>query len=1183
MYLKALEIQGFKSFADKTRLTFEPGMIAIVGPNGCGKSNVSDAIRWVLGEQRPSALRCSKMQDLIFNGTDSRKPLGMVEVSLLFADCEAALGTAYNEVSIARRAYRSGENAYFLNKTPCRLKDIQRLFMGTGVGTTSYSVMAQGQIDAILSSRPEDRRAVFEEAAGVTKFKADRKEALRKITQTEENLTRLTDILRELKRQSTLLQRQAEKAERVRMLRTELRGLDIFLSKKRLLALEEVIATSGIAAAEAAHRVQTVQQDAEAGMQAIASVNARIQVGEDSIAELSEQVAASAARHTRAKEIIETNQTRITEYQSWAAGLEKEIAEATEQIATTERDPAAVPDLAALDDEQETLQSLLDDAQEAYDSCKANVETTRSILQKARDALTQCDQQQLYWQQNLSKADTGRETRLILRERLNVQLQEARRVCAERIAARDAAKVEATRLLEMTTDAREALIMLDEDRSFAADEVATAQQRQEERRRQYSALVAQQELLAQPSPDEQPDASVHVLDSANSFVMPDDIVGMLAEAIDISDGTARKAVEAALAPWSRSVVVKTAEAAQRIVRAVAERWPDKTLQVLVAEAINVPRPKLHGCRSLAEIVRVPLPFEGVIQRLLGGVAFLATPEINPETAWAAGAYAAVNPRGDIFWPCGDIQRTSNSRTADPLARRMLYSDLVKQSDELEQEIATEDRKIEDAKIRMDAIRAKLRNTQHELEKVQRQADQTAGILRAASLDAEAAEARAAETEVKLAELEAEQTHEDDERRMAQEHLTALVETREQNTRQATEATTRLTGLESELDTTSVRLSETRFRMAGFVQRREHLMAQQRDRAVRLDELHRIITQRENSIKSCLSNIEKLNADNKRIIASLDTIEQETLNIQEKIERARSERLELNTLRDRLETATADSRQALLTAQEAKTKAEVTMAEGRTRHQALLERLNTDYGVQPETYRKEPCAEWPKNEVPTDSWIEARMKYLRDELEQIGPVNLLAIDEYKQLEERSRFYQVQADDLNHARDELLALIKHINVTSGKLFRDTFDQANANFATMFTQLFHGGEARLVLLENEEDPLECGIDIIARPPGKKPQTISLLSGGERTMTAVSLLFAIFLIKPAPFCLLDELDAALDDSNIERFVEALKDFLAHSQFLIITHNQHTIAGSDIVYGVTMPEKGVSKTLSMRFNRETP
>ena len=260
-----------------------------------------------------------------------------------------------------------------------------------------------------------------------------------------------------------------------------------------------------------------------------------------------------------------------------------------------------------------------------------------------------------------------------------------------------------------------------------------------------------------------------------------------------------------------------------------------------------------------------------------------------------------------------------------------------------------------------------------------------------------------------------------------------------------------------------------------------------------------------------------------------------------------------------------------------------MAEGRTRHQALLERLNTDYGVQPETYRKEPCAEWPKNEVPTDSWIEARMKYLRDELEQIGPVNLLAIDEYKQLEERSRFYQVQADDLNHARDELLALIKHINVTSGKLFRDTFDQANANFATMFTQLFHGGEARLVLLENEEDPLECGIDIIARPPGKKPQTISLLSGGERTMTAVSLLFAIFLIKPAPFCLLDELDAALDDSNIERFVEALKDFLAHSQFLIITHNQHTIAGSDIVYGVTMPEKGVSKTLSMRFNRETP
>ena len=310
------------------------------------------------------------------------------------------------------------------------------------------------------------------------------------------------------------------------------------------------------------------------------------------------------------------------------------------------------------------------------------------------------------------------------------------------------------------------------------------------------------------------------------------------------------------------------------------------------------------------------------------------------------------------------------------------------------------------------------------------------------------------------------------------------------------------------------------------------------------------------------------------------MEQETLALQAKIEQARADRLELNALRERLEAASAGARRTLQEAQEAKTQAEVAMAEGRTRHQALMERLQRDYGVQPGTLKDEPCAAWPEGEAPEDAALEARLGELRAALERIGPVNLLAIDEYKQLEERHAFCQAQADDLTRSRDELLGLIKTINETSGRMFRETFARADANFREMFTRLFNGGEARLALLENDEDPLECGIDIIARPPGKKPQTISLLSGGERTMTAVALLFAIFLIKPAPFCLLDELDAALDDSNIGRFVDALKDFLVHSQFLIITHNQHTIAGSDIVYGVTMPEKGVSRTLSMRFDR---
>lgn len=789
MYLKALEIQGFKSFADKTRLTFEPGMIAIVGPNGCGKSNVSDAIRWVLGEQRPSALRCSKMQDLIFNGTDARKPLGMVEVSLHFADCEAALGTAYSEVSIARRAYRSGENAYFLNKTPCRLKDIQRLFMGTGVGTTSYSVMAQGQIDAILSSRPEDRRAVFEEAAGVTKFKADRKEALRKIAQTEENLTRLTDILRELKRQGTLLQRQAEKAERARTLRTELRGVDLFLSKRRAAALEEAIASAGLAVAEASARILAIQDEAEAGARAIASANDRIQAGEERIAELSEASAASAARHSRAQEIIQSNVQRMAEYRAWAAGLEQEVAEARAQLERLRADPTLTPDLEAFEDEREALQGLLDDAQEAYDERRAAVEETRRALQAAREALAQCDRQQLVWQQALSRAEAEREARLMKQARLAAELDEARRLCAEREGVRAAAAEEASVHQATAEEAREALIALDEDRSFVADEVASAQARQEERRRQTAALEAQRELLSRPAPGEQPDAGARLLDPANPLgLLPGDVLGELADGFSVSAG-ARRAVEAVLAPWSRAVIVRSGGVARRLLGQLAEVAPEEGVQLLVAEGDAGGGEAPAGAWLLAEVQAKP-GFEGVLRRLLGGIARVPTLPAA-EAAWPAGARAVVTPAGELLWQSGDGARVAGGQAGDPVARRLLCDELSDRMAALAGEVAAEEVTLSAAQARFEALSAKLKDTQRTLEKARRLADQAAGALAAAERDAAAAAARVGAAESALEEMAAEQAHDSGEREQARAGLAGLIEVRERHTRESAEATERL--------------------------------------------------------------------------------------------------------------------------------------------------------------------------------------------------------------------------------------------------------------------------------------------------------------------------------------------------------------------------------------------------------
>ena len=367
MYLKQLDIFGFKSFAERTRLTFEPGMIAIVGPNGCGKSNVSDAIRWVLGEQRPTALRCSKLVDVVFNGTDTRKPLGLAEVSITFADCEALLGTEFHEVTVTRRVTRAGDGQYFINKNPARLRDVQRLFMGTGIGTTSYSVMAQGQIDAILSSKPEDRRAVFEEAAGITKFKADRKDAMRKIEQTEQNLLREADVLREMKRQIGSLQRQVGKAKRYKELRDELRGLDVYLSKGRIMAYTAALEANAAQTREAEAELAAGADAAAAAEEKARGINAAIREAEERLSTLASEAAAADSAYARAGEMIRLNEGRIREYRSWQERDRREIEGVRRQLDELRMQTESLEQKKALLERGlETARDGLADAEESF-------------------------------------------------------------------------------------------------------------------------------------------------------------------------------------------------------------------------------------------------------------------------------------------------------------------------------------------------------------------------------------------------------------------------------------------------------------------------------------------------------------------------------------------------------------------------------------------------------------------------------------------------------------------------------------------------------------------------------------------------------------------------------------------------------------------------------------------------
>ena len=826
MYLKHLEIIGFKSFADRTRLDFDPGLIAIVGPNGCGKSNVSDAIRWVLGEQKPTALRCSKLVDVVFNGTDTRKPLGLAEVSITFADCEKELGTDYHEVTITRRVYRDGSGEYFINKQQSRLKDVQHLFMGTGIGTSSYSVMAQGQIDAILSSKPEDRRAVFEEAAGITKFKADRKEALRKIEQTEQNLLREADVLREMKRQIASLQRQVGKAQKYKELRDQLRGLDIYVSKHRIHGYDEELEQNARSRNEIDAAITEAQDTVSAAEALAQDLHAQVHTLEDRLQALAGQQAAAEAEYARAREVIGVNATRVEEYRAYIARDRNEIA----QTKVTLEEVAMQAE--SLDQKAQLLTDSLAAAKEALEAEEADF----NALQDAIDA-----------------------------QRANVEAK----------------------------------------RREVADTTRT---------------------------------------------------GTLVNDADVN----------------RNGAVET---------------------------------------------------------------------------WKAGT------------------------TVTTMMKR---EDLM-------------------------------------------------ALVTAA---------------------------ENDLREMELKHIPA-----------------------------SQRLTERRI-AASQMEQELSFIGQQRDAANRRRaELSHTVSGREDQIAGYEDSIRRLTDESGDLLSQLDELKEKASAFVDCINEGRGQRAEMLEKITVADQDAARKRADLDRAKDVRSRLEVASAEATMRRQNVYEHLQDEYGLFADAVMREPDPEWKKGVVPPLSELEGTVGRLQAEIAALGPVNMVAIDECRELEERYAKEKAQEEDLLAAKAQLLDLINNLNGTSGGMFRSTFEQANKNFQTMFTRLFGGGEARLVLLENEEDPLECGIDIIARPPGKRPQSVTLLSGGERTMTAVALLFSIFMIKPAPFCMLDELDAALDDANIGRFVEQLKEFLKQSQFLIITHNQHTIAGSDLVYGVSQQEKGVSRVISMKLS----
>jgi len=1182
VYLKALELVGFKSFAERTRLEFNPGMSAIVGPNGCGKSNVSDAIRWVLGEQSAKLLRGSKMEDCIFNGTENRKPLGMAEVSLILTDCEQVLGTEYNEVTVTRRVFRSGEGQYFINKTPCRLRDIQRLFMDTGIGTSSYSLMEQGRIDLILSSRPEDRREVFEEASGITKYKTDKREALRKLEQTEANLLRLADIIKEVRRQIISLQRQAGKAARYKKHQEELRRFDIFVSREKLKSMDA-------ARAEQEQRLEAIRQELARRQESIRqqegileSLRGRMETAEGEAGGEQQALMALTGRRDRAQQVMETSARRIEELEAQCARDAADTAGASDELEQSKK-------------ELEESQRRLAAAESEYAAAQADLQSHaqklaghEKMIGAAKQAVTQLLSESMELENRLAQIQN--ELHKLENEDRNI-VSRRERCAAEQANLKLLLAGHEKRAGELT-QARGELQASQEQagRALADKQLAVTENqnllRQTEKvlaelRAERAAAAARQEMLERNVKTKSgfSQSARRLLDAKAPDDLQQHVLGALASQIEAAPEY-RLALETVLRAWLDAVVVKDMPAAMECLRQIEPDAKD-ALRLLsaAAPAMTAPQagaePLPPGAVALRPHVQAPPALAPLLDRLLAGVAVLdglaAIPAAIPPSAIYVTRQGALI-RGD---GCLEIHR-GGAQVSSPLANKHLLAeqrDLLAAADA---QLEARQREWDGSAARRQALEKELQERRADLAEkqqalarqegefhlVDRQASQVRQNLETVTWEMRELEKQGSSAAAKSALIE-----EAEKIRNRRQEIRRQIEINQQEQARLEQDHKQLA---AEVTAAQVRYAKQEEACAFMRARRQPL-------AERMQQLQKTIDERMTRGAACRAEIagarqelEKARTDRPQLEADIGRRNARLAEIQALREQmqaaARAAEGLLHKLRGELET---------LSRQESETNAKC--LEQRMQRQYLIERVTGEYRIAADAIQVEPEPEWPDQQRPELETLELAIAELRAKLESMGPVNTDAIAEYKEQEERYQFLNHQQDDLLKSKQQLMEMIKTINQTTTEMFAKTFAAVNENFQAVFKQLFGGGSAKLMLTD-DEDILECGIEIIARPPGKKLQSVSLMSGGERTMTAVALLFAIFMVKPSPFCVLDELDAALDESNIHRFIKVLQGFIAQSQFIVITHNRATISAASVLYGVTMAETGVSKIVSMRF-----
>jgi chromosome segregation protein len=1184
MYFKTLEMTGFKSFADRTVLQIERGITAVVGPNGCGKSNILDALRWALGEQSARELRGSHMQDVIFNGSETRHPTGMAEVSVTFDNSDGRLPVDFSEVQVTRRVYRSGESEYLLNKAPCRLKDIHEIFMDTGIGTSAYSMVGQGKMDMILSSKPEERRYLFEEAAGIIKYKMRKKVAMRKLESADQNLLRLGDIILEVERQMRSLKRQVNAAIRFRELTEQLRDLEIRAAFLKFTFLSSRVVEMKARFAAASDRYEKVSTETsqlearyeELGLQrlevdrvltarreTVHDIGTEMEKLERQLALLRQQIEFSKEQQQQALREHEqfTERARSLEGQmartvERGSGVSEEALRCRAALEAKEREHAEASEASAQADLQlENLRKAEVDRVNFRAETRTELETLGVSIGNIEAQL-----EAIYGRQ----ADEGQRREELLAKQAEVQAVEAEK--QKLLAETEAKQAEAT--AEREEKLRRLRVVNEHWQNERERKSST-----EARLRSLRELRDAYEGFAQG-------VRAVMLAKQNQLAEVPGIIGPAGDLIS-TDKNYERAIEAALGGSINNIIVERAEDAKAAInflkRHQAGRVTFLPLDTIRAGGRDDAR-NLRGGGIVGpaiEVVQFDPHIRIAVDYLLHNTVIVETLDdairLTRENRYCP---RLVTLDGEVVSSSGAVTggRTKNE-SRGLLGRSAEITELEEVVEKASSEIHRLAGQGQKLTIEIQQLTEQLREFEKSESALQRELKEL-GVVVARQAEALAnlsasAESLAAERDALCAKREGLEAK----RREALARAESLDVDDESLQRSIAEAQDRAAKARQAVSVLGSELTELRVQMAQLEQQIEQsgrdAEREQREREEALREAARrleLTAQFEAQQKALAEEVALQIERSKALSETKDEAHAKVV----EAENQRNELLdETEALEKRLKELREQSRQAM---------AEVHELEKQLQHDEdtihfFQELIQTEYHIALPSLTAE--------EVGTDDYDDATreklVEDLRKQVQRMGPVNVGAIEEYEEMEKRHQFLTSQSNDLQQARQTLLDVIARSDKKIREMFMETFNNVAENFRRYFRTLFNGGQARIYLLD-ESDPLESGIEIEARPPGKKPQSISLLSGGECALTAVALLFAIFKAKPSPFCVLDEVDAPLDDANIGRFLDLLQEFTNESQFVVITHSKQTMARADVLYGVTQQERGVSQLVSVRI-----